>query len=311
MHRVIRILACCLLTALTQAHASEWKRLDGCRLVPNESNDGDSFHVKHDGQEYIFRLYFVDCPESSMQVADRVAQQASEFGVAEDAVLKAGKEAGRFTERALRTPFTVTTRFQNARGASKLPRSYATIRTADGKDLAALLVEAGLARAHGVEAAVPRAPSMSDYKRLEARARRGGFGIFGGRRIAQGQSLEPEEPAEAPAEEPPREKLPVADAALSGMADAAPAAPVAPQIKEPGAPPAEAPVRTQPLPSAGGKIISINNASQQELEALPMIGPKTAAAIIEARPFGSVQELLRVKGIGSITFDAIAPLVTE
>ncbi len=322
MYRVIRILACCLLTALTQTYAAEWKQLDGCRLVPNESNDGDSFHVKHGGEEYIFRLYFVDCPESSMQVADRVAQQASEFGVAEDAVLKAGKEAGRFTEKALSTPFTVTIRFQNARGASKLPRSYATIRTAGGKDLATLLVEAGLARAHGATAAVPRAPSMSDYERMEARARRGGYGIFGGRRVAQGQSLEPEEPAEAPAKEPPREKVPVPDAAFPGRADPAPTAPVALQPEAPGvfpaghqpiagAPPAEESGGAQLLPSAGGKTISINTATQQELETLPMIGPKTAAAIIEARPFGSVQELHRVKGIGPGTFAAIAPLVTE
>jgi endonuclease YncB( thermonuclease family) len=32
--------------------------------MENASNDGDSFHVKADGEERIFRLYFVDTPES-------------------------------------------------------------------------------------------------------------------------------------------------------------------------------------------------------------------------------------------------------
>jgi competence protein ComEA len=323
MRRVICTFTLCLFAAWTQVHGAEWTRLDGCELVPNESNDGDSFHVEQDGKEYIFRLYFADCPESSMQVADRVTEQAEEFGVKESAVLKAGKDAAKFTEKALRRPFTVTTRFQNARGASNLPRSYATVRTAEGKDLGSLLVEAGLARAHGVAADVPRAPSMSDYKRMEIRARREGYGIFGGRRIAQEQSMEPEAPIkEEESTAPPKEEFSVTDAAFARLAEADPIAPLPVKIVEPGIfpsghqssaddPPAKEPVTAVPSPSEVGKRLSINTATKQELEALPRIGPKTAEAIIEARPFGSVHELLRVKGIGPVTFDAIAPLITE
>ena len=50
------ILAICLAST---ALADEWKTLTNCRLIENESNDGDSFHVKADGEEHIFRLYFV------------------------------------------------------------------------------------------------------------------------------------------------------------------------------------------------------------------------------------------------------------
>lgn len=70
-----------------------WDRLSGCKLLPNESNDGDSFHVEHEGKEYIFRLYFVDTPESSRQVEERVAAQAEDFGVSEEQVLDTGHAA--------------------------------------------------------------------------------------------------------------------------------------------------------------------------------------------------------------------------
>ena len=53
----------CLKTALIAlfslvaiAQADEWQTLRNCRLMENESNDGDSFHVKADGKERIFRL---------------------------------------------------------------------------------------------------------------------------------------------------------------------------------------------------------------------------------------------------------------
>jgi hypothetical protein len=42
--------------------------------MDNVSNDGDSFHVKADGEERIFRLYFADTPEaeSGGYVTERV-----------------------------------------------------------------------------------------------------------------------------------------------------------------------------------------------------------------------------------------------
>jgi len=56
---------------------------------------------------------------------------------------------------------------------------------------------------------------------------------------------------------------------------------------------------------SGEKRISINSASQQELELLPRIGPAMAKRIIMARPFMSVDDLLKVKGIGPKTFEKL------
>ena len=52
-----------LLFVVAIARADDWQTIRGCRLIENESNDGDSFHVKADGEERIFRLYFVETPK--------------------------------------------------------------------------------------------------------------------------------------------------------------------------------------------------------------------------------------------------------
>lgn len=53
-------------------------------------------------------------------------------------------------------------------------------------------------------------------------------------------------------------------------------------------------------------IININTASATELEALPGIGAKTAARIVEHRqkngPFKKVEELMNVRGVGEKNF---------
>jgi competence protein ComEA len=55
--------------------------------------------------------------------------------------------------------------------------------------------------------------------------------------------------------------------------------------------------------------IDLNLATEAQLEALPGIGPKMTAAIIEGRPYGSVDDLLRVKGIGEVTLAKLRPFV--
>ena len=64
-------------------------------------------------------------------------------------------------------------------------------------------------------------------------------------------------------------------------------------------------------PSLDGHI-NINTASGDQLQLLPGVGPATAAKIIEyrtRRPFGHPTHLMRIKGIGPKTFNAIRPYV--
>lgn len=68
-----------------------------------------------------------------------------------------------------------------------------------------------------------------------------------------------------------------------------------------------------PGPGAAA-LVSLNSATQAELEELPGIGPVTATAILQWRsdhgPFTAVDELLEVSGIGDATLAEIAPFVT-
>jgi competence protein ComEA len=59
-----------------------------------------------------------------------------------------------------------------------------------------------------------------------------------------------------------------------------------------------------------GSLININISSQSQLEALPGVGPVTAQKIIAGRPYGSVDELLSKKMVGSKVFDQIKDKVS-
>lgn len=59
------------------------------------------------------------------------------------------------------------------------------------------------------------------------------------------------------------------------------------------------------VPAKPVRLISLNCADQESLETLPRIGPALARRIEAARPFASVDELLRVSGIGEVTLEAI------
>jgi len=175
------------------AFADDWQTFTNCRLIENESNDGDSFHVKADGEEYLFRLYFVDTPESETDsvVAERITEQAENFGVSEDQCIRGGKTAKEFTAKVLSHPFTVVTRFQKALGRSKLQRYYAIILVDGKNDLAEMLVRAGLARAHGqVVADAPNGKEMADYARMERAAKAGKMGLYGGNTPKNSESSE-------------------------------------------------------------------------------------------------------------------------
>lgn len=57
-------------------------------------------------------------------------------------------------------------------------------------------------------------------------------------------------------------------------------------------------------------LISINSASQAQLEELPGVGPSTALKIMEGRPYEQLSDLLNVKGIGNATFEKLKDYIT-
>ena len=61
---------------------------------------------------------------------------------------------------------------------------------------------------------------------------------------------------------------------------------------------------------AAGPLVDINTADQKALESLPGVGPATAKAIIQGRPYKNVDDLANVKGVGKSKLEKIKPLVT-
>jgi competence protein ComEA len=78
--------------------------------------------------------------------------------------------------------------------------------------------------------------------------------------------------------------------------------------------------QSKPAPRAAaakpgvGAVVNINTASASDLEALPGIGAKTAARIVEYRqkngPFKKVEELMNVRGVGEKNFLKLKPQIT-
>ena len=59
-----------------------------------------------------------------------------------------------------------------------------------------------------------------------------------------------------------------------------------------------------------GALLDLNTATLAELDTLPGVGPATAQRIIDGRPYGSIEDLMRVKGIGQATFDKLKERIT-
>lgn len=149
---------------------ADWQQLTGCQLVDSHYNDGDSFHVKHNGREYIFRLCYVDTPETKAlrEFTERTTDQAKYFGINKTTLFELAAQASALTKQELKRPFTVWTDWTDAKGNSQLPRYFAVIQTPD-HDLAELLVKRGLSRVYGYSPSRPDGESVADYrKKLKA-----------------------------------------------------------------------------------------------------------------------------------------------
>jgi competence protein ComEA len=56
--------------------------------------------------------------------------------------------------------------------------------------------------------------------------------------------------------------------------------------------------------------VNVNEATLAQLDELPYVSPKVAAAIIEGRPYARPEDLLRVRGIGPKVLERIRPHIT-
>jgi DNA uptake protein ComE-like DNA-binding protein len=246
----------------------KWVTLENCTLIPNPSNDGDSFHVRVKRREYIFRLYFVDAPETDPSLADRLDEQAKYFGITVAQALQVGEIAKNFTAEKLLPPFAVRTCREDALGRSRLERFYAFVQTGN-EDLAEELIRNGLARVHGTSGKpVGLLTADGEWAKLQqlqadARAEKvGGWGVNFGRTSVRSQKEggKPYDP-------------------FDSFFHAA-----------------------TPRPAVSGQTtmarLDINSASAAELQDIPGIGPALAGRIIAARPFKSADDLRHVKGIG-------------
>lgn len=91
---------------------------------------------------------------------------------------------------------------------------------------------------------------------------------------------------------------------------------VGPQPAKAETKPAQAPVSSmkETAKAAQAKapagLVDLNTADQKTLEALPGVGPKTAQEIIKGRPYKTVDDLSKVKGISKGRMDTLKSMVT-
>ncbi len=194
-------LVCCFLALLLfgpALRAAEWDVLENVTLVRDSYADGDSFTVRHEGNEYTFRIFFVDTPETDNRYPERVRGQARAFSISASEAIELGEEAGDFTREFLSGPFTVYTDWSDGWGART---RYRAIVERNGRNLGAELVRNGLARVSGF---IPDSPwpgldgSLSAYqqelKRLQAEARVSGAGGWQSSRLRSGNTRDGKQP---------------------------------------------------------------------------------------------------------------------
>jgi endonuclease YncB( thermonuclease family) len=125
--------------------------LTNCRLKPDASNDGDSFTVMTRSCDYRFSLYFVDAPDAPLD-GKQISAQTAYFALSEEQLRLVARSGKDFITKILsdRT-FDVVTRWERApeeapnREVTCRAFVYLTARTGEPTNLAALLVEQGLA----------------------------------------------------------------------------------------------------------------------------------------------------------------------
>jgi len=277
--RTLFLTAVLMFGGIFQSYAADLQMFSNVKLMNNPANDGDSFLVAANGKSFRVRLYFVDCHETSVSSksdAQRVREQARYFGLTSaERIIHFGNEAKTFVEHVLDKPFTVYTAFASALGRSAKGRVYAFITTADGDDLASLLVKNGLARQHGIGRKTPDGVSRDEMierlRDLETSAMLKRLGIW--------SESNPDRIAELRAKQRSEERK-------------------LQEIKN----------QTTKAKSSQG-LLELNTDTKKELQSIKGIGPILAKRIIASRPYKTVDDLLKVKGIGPKKLEKIRAYV--
>ncbi len=277
--RTLLLTVVLLFRGIFPSYAADLQMFSNVKLKNNPANDGDSFGVEANGKSFHVRLYFVDCPEISISFksdARRVREQTRYFGLLQVArTIHFGNEAKTFVKRVLVKPFTVHTSFASALGRSAKGRVYGFITTADGDDLASLLVKNGFARTHGMGRktpnGIPRNEMIERLYDLETSAMLKRIGIW--------SESNPDRIAEFRAKQRSEDQ----------------------ELKE-----LQSQAKTAKFSDG---LLDINTASKEELESIKGIGPILAERIIARRPYKTVDGLIKVKGIGSKKLEKIRPYV--
>jgi len=160
-----------------------------CRLANEKHNDGDSFEVHlPDGRGEVFRLYFVDCPESDFKSYaggdtnhKRISDQAEMLGITPEQAVQIGQQAKHFTLDLLASkPFTIYTAWDSPYHDNRFHAFVEVEENGKPRWLHELLVERGFCRIYTKGAGLPDGTSLSDHKDLlrakerEARSSRAG-----------------------------------------------------------------------------------------------------------------------------------------
>jgi len=127
------------------------------------------------------------------------------------------------------------------------------------------------------------------------------------RSIETAQTVALSEPRPQPVAQP---EPPVAVTVATPAPEATPSQPQEPVAVEvvaaaPEAKPEPAPVTTAPEAAEADNRISVNRASVSELASVKGMSKSVARAIIACRPFSALKDLLKVKGVGSKTFERL------
>lgn len=159
---------------------AQWRSIRNAQLNEDAYYDGDSFELFTARSRRVYRLYFVDAPETDNSFPDRVKEQADYFNVSVERVLELGKEARQFAREFLKDGVIVHHRRQEAGGRAE--RYFAIVQSPDGRYLCEALVEAGLARVFGagmdLPDGTPEARHWSRLRAAERRARAAGAGAW-------------------------------------------------------------------------------------------------------------------------------------